>query len=188
MRSDSTSGIDSQVELRTGVIVNLHLVVVITQTQGDLQTVVEPEVRLMIGSEVQLWCVEIARHPVVLERQHAGDRSRHAPLCHDKIAHLITKKYGSVGMQPLIRTKHACGVLPTASRLRAEHQLLRQGVHLLLLLQTHIVCNHIVLVHIHSIPEILVTGGRVKNQRRHIVGDVQTSVDHLTAITVHRGR
>ena len=71
--------------------------------------------------------------------------------------------------------------------MRAEHELLGDGVHLLILMKLQIVGCHIVLVHQHHILQILIAGSRGEEQFLHVVADIQAGVEHITLITVHDG-
>ena len=78
-------------------------------------------------------------------------------------------------------------MLPDTLVVRTEHKLLRQGVHLLILVQLQIVGRHIVLIHQHGIVEILVAGGGGEEQALRIIADAHTCIEHVTLITVHDG-
>ena len=131
--------------------------------------------------------MEVARYLVVLELHHLHLGGRHAPLRHDERPHGLAEQHGSVGVQPLIAAEDTRGMLPAAGRLGTDYQLLRHGIHLLLLAQPHIVISHIVLVHRHAVPQILVAGGGRQQQTAEVVRDVQSCVHHLTAVAVGEG-
>ena len=63
----------------------------------------------------------------------------------------LTKVNRGIGAQPLIGTKETCSMLPTVAVMRADNELLREGIHLLTLLELQVVRRHIVLVHKHTV-------------------------------------
>ena len=107
--------------------------------------------------------------------------------CVKHTGHLRSEGNRSIRMQPLVAAENTCRMLPYTLALRAQHHLLCQRIHLLLLHQVHVVVDNVVLIHLHTVPQILVTGGRGKQQRAEVVRDVQACIHHLTTIGVHRG-
>ena len=69
----------------------------------------------------------------------------------------------------------------------AQGEFLGQRILLLQLLQVHIVGHQIILIHLHVVAQILPRGDAGQQPRACIVTDVQSCVQHLALIGIHRG-
>ena len=200
------------------VIVDLHIVHIETQAESQLQAVSQQDVRFVKGGKGGLRRVEILGHSHLCTHgnPHTVDRTlghllrllgRHTlphKTAYHRLKHRVLHRIlnsrtngardgiaevdWTICTQPLIAAKEATGVLPTRIVVRAQYELLSQGVHLLALLQTQVVGCHIVLVHIHPVLQELVAGCRSKEQMRHFVADGESRIQHVPLVAVHEGR
>ena len=78
-------------------------------------------------------------------------------------------------------------MLPTVCVVGTQHELLRERIHLLALLEAQVVGCHIVLVHQHLVVQELIAGGGGEEQLLRLVADGDTRIEHIALITVHDG-
>ena len=132
-------------------------------------------------------------HPLGDESlRHGGDhRCVHLALdgIADRTGHPLVEIDRTIGLQPVVGEEGSSCPIPnvTYGLATLEGQLLGDGVLQLLLQNAHIVGGQIVLVHQHTVFEILVAGGGREGEISSLVLDVEARDEGVASVVAGKG-
>ena len=89
-------------EMAFGGIVNTMTLEIVAQTECKRERIGQAQGGLMVDAHIQLRRMEDTRHLVVAQADGVGNHWRHAHVLLDHGVHIVAKKYGAIGTQPLI--------------------------------------------------------------------------------------
>ena len=104
--------IASKTELRTSVVVNLHVLVVVAHAKSETKVSCDVYVRLMQDSDILLRSVEQAWNAILVKGHQRSYTLRHTEIREYGLVHVVAKEYRTIGAQPFLTEENTRSMPP----------------------------------------------------------------------------